>query len=47
MAAVVRPNKRAMAVKVDKVVGVSGFVFPGNRVDILVTLKAGQDGHHH
>ena len=39
MAAVVKPNKRAMAVKVDKVVGVSGFVFPGNRVDILVTLK--------
>jgi pilus assembly protein CpaB len=42
MAAVVTPNKRAMAVKVDKVVGVSGFVFPGNRVDILVTL-AGQE----
>ncbi len=39
MAAVVKPNKRAMAVKVDKVVGVSGFVFPGNRVDILVTLQ--------
>ncbi|OPY83157.1 MAG: SAF domain protein [Syntrophorhabdus sp. PtaU1.Bin153] len=38
MAAVVQPNKRAMAVKVDKVVGVSGFVFPGNRVDVLVTL---------
>lgn len=43
MAAVVTPNKRAMAVKVDKVVGVSGFVFPGNRIDILVTLT-GQDG---
>ena len=43
MAAVVTPNKRAMAVKVDKVVGVSGFVFPGNRVDMLVTLT-GQDG---
>jgi pilus assembly protein CpaB len=42
MAAVVSPNKRAMAVKVDKVVGVSGFIFPGNRVDILVTLS-GQD----
>ena len=39
MAAVVQPNKRAMAVKVDKVVGVSGFVYPGNRVDILVTLQ--------
>ena len=40
MAAVVKPNKRAMAVKVDKVVGVSGFVFPGNRVDVLVTLRS-------
>lgn len=39
MAAVVQPTKRAMAVKVDKVVGVSGFIFPGNRVDVLVTLK--------
>ncbi len=39
MAAVVKPDKRAMAVKVDKVVGVSGFVFPGNRVDVLVTLS--------
>lgn len=39
MAAVVQPSKRAMAVKVDKVVGVSGFVFPGNRVDVLVTLQ--------
>jgi len=39
MAAVVKPDKRAMAVKVDKVVGVSGFIFPGNRVDVLVTLS--------
>lgn len=39
MAAIVQPNKRAMAVKVDKVVGVSGFIFPGNRVDVLVTLR--------
>ena len=41
VAAIVAPNKRAMAVKVDKVVGVSGFIHPGNRVDVLVTL-AGQ-----
>lgn len=38
IAAVVSPKKRAMAVKVDKVVGVSGFVHPGNRVDVLVTI---------
>jgi len=38
VSAVVNPNKRAMAVKVDKVIGVSGFVHPGNRVDVLVTI---------
>lgn len=39
VAAVISPNKRAMAVKVDKVIGVSGFIYPGNRVDVLVTLR--------
>jgi len=39
VAAIVAPNKRAMAVKVDKVIGVSGFVHPGNRVDVLVSLQ--------
>lgn len=29
---------RAMSVKVDDVVGVAGFVLPGTRVDVLVTL---------
>jgi len=38
VAAMITPNKRAMAVKVDKVIGVAGFVHPGNRVDVLVTL---------
>jgi pilus assembly protein CpaB len=44
VAAVISPNKRAMAVKVDKVIGVSGFIHPGNRVDVLVTLRK-QDKH--
>lgn len=38
VAAVINPKKRAIAVKVDKVIGVAGFVHPGNRVDVLVTL---------
>ncbi len=42
VAAIVTPKKRAMAVKVDKVVGVSGFIYPGHRVDVLVSL--GQTG---
>jgi len=38
VAAVVSPKKRAVAVRVDKVIGVSGFIHPSNRVDVLVTL---------
>lgn len=38
VAAVVSPDKRAIAIKADKVIGVSGFVHPGNRVDVLVTI---------
>jgi pilus assembly protein CpaB len=34
---------RAMSVKVDEVVGVAGFVVPGTKVDVLVTLRRGQD----
>lgn len=39
VAAVTHPKKRAMAVKVDDVVGVAGFINPGNKVDMLVTLS--------
>ena len=31
-------GKRAMSVKVDEVIGVAGFVLPGTRVDVVVTL---------
>lgn len=31
---------RAMSVKVDEVIGVAGFVVPGTRVDVVVTLPA-------
>jgi pilus assembly protein CpaB len=39
VAAVTQPEKRAMAVRVDDIVGVAGFISPGNRVDVLVTLR--------
>jgi pilus assembly protein CpaB len=39
VAAVLTPQKRAMSVKVDKMSGIAGFIHPGNRVDVLVTLK--------
>jgi pilus assembly protein CpaB len=31
------PGKRAMAVKVDEIIGVSGFLMPDDRVDVIVT----------
>ena len=38
VSAVLKPGKRAIAVKGDKVIGISGFINPGNRVDVLVTI---------
>jgi pilus assembly protein CpaB len=32
-------NKRALTVRVDDVSGVGGFIFPGNRVDVLADIK--------
>jgi len=34
---------RAISVRVNEVVGVAGFVIPGTRVDVFVTLKQGAD----
>ncbi len=39
VAAVTDPNKRAMSVKVDDVIGVAGFIKPGDRVDVMVTIE--------
>lgn len=39
VSAIVASEKRAIAVKVDKVIGVAGFVHPNNRVDVFVNLK--------
>jgi pilus assembly protein CpaB len=39
VAAVISPQKRAVAVKVDQVIGVAGFIHSGNRVDVMVTLS--------
>ncbi len=35
----IEPNMRAMSLKVNEVTGVSGFILPGDRVDILVTVS--------
>ena len=39
VAAVMHPEKRAMAVKVDEVVGVAGFIKPSDHVDVMVTMN--------
>jgi len=46
VAAVMDPSKRAMAVKVNEIVGLPGFVQPGDRVDVMATFEnpKGKDG---
>ena len=44
VSAVTNPAKRAMAVKVDEVVGVAGFIKPGDRVDVMVTINPSRSG---
>jgi pilus assembly protein CpaB len=45
-AVLIGAGKRAMAIKVDKVVGVSGFIYPRHRVDVLVTLREKDPAKH-
>lgn len=44
VSAVLEKGRRAVAVKGDKVLGLSGLVKPGNRVDVLVTMKNPENG---
>ncbi len=37
LAGLIEPNKRAVAVRVDDVVGVAGFLLPGSRVDVVAS----------
>ncbi|WP_051261381.1 Flp pilus assembly protein CpaB [Desulfovibrio inopinatus] len=41
--AFITPGKRAMAVKGNKVLGLSGLVAPGNTVDVLMTVNNPED----
>jgi pilus assembly protein CpaB len=38
------PGLRALSIKVNEVIGVAGYVLPGTRVDVLVTISPGQGG---
>ena len=39
----ITPGMRAMSVKVNDVIAVAGFAAQGHRVDVLVTMKSGQE----
>jgi len=41
LSAVLAPGKRAISVRVDDVVGVAGFLLPGNMVDVVSTRRNG------
>jgi pilus assembly protein CpaB len=43
LAALIKPDMRAVTVRVDDVVGVAGFLLPGNHVDIVAARKDGND----
>lgn len=45
LAAALKPGWRAITVAVDPISGVSGFVFPGDRVDILLNHRITRDGN--
>ncbi|QJB55235.1 Flp pilus assembly protein CpaB [Pseudodesulfovibrio sp. zrk46] len=42
VSALIEPGKRAMSVKGNEVMGLAGFVRPGDRVDVIVSMTMGQ-----
>ncbi len=41
LSAVIAPSKRAVTVRVNDVIGVAGFLMPGNRVDVVAAIPYG------
>jgi pilus assembly protein CpaB len=39
LSAIIEPTKRAITVRVNDVIGVAGFLLPGNRIDVLASRK--------
>lgn len=44
LAALIEPNMRAFTVRVDDVVGVAGFLLPGNKVDVIASRSSDGKG---
>jgi pilus assembly protein CpaB len=40
---IIRDGMRAVSIRVDEVIGIAGFVLPGTRVDVLLTLDKNGD----
>ncbi|CAM3861201.1 hypothetical protein VA7868_02713 [Vibrio aerogenes CECT 7868] len=43
LAVLIPEDKRAVTIRVNDVIGVAGFLLPGNRVDVLGTVKFGKN----
>jgi pilus assembly protein CpaB len=44
LSAVIQPGIKAVTVRVNDVEGVAGFILPGDRVDVMLTRRAGDGG---
>ncbi|MBC2705191.1 Flp pilus assembly protein CpaB [Desulfobacula sp.] len=47
VSAVLKPGRRAVSVRGNNVMGIAGFINPGNRIDVLITIadsRKGKDG---
>ncbi|MGR6841388.1 Flp pilus assembly protein CpaB [Aliivibrio wodanis] len=42
LAALIPDHKRAVTIRVNDVIGVAGFLLPGNKVDVLNTVRSGK-----
>jgi pilus assembly protein CpaB len=47
LAAIVKPDMRAVTVRVDDVIGVAGFLMPGNNVDVVAARMVNQRAETH
>jgi pilus assembly protein CpaB len=44
LSSLIGPGMKAITIRVNDVNGVAGFVLPGDRIDVMLTRKAGSDG---
>lgn len=44
LAAVLKPGTRAISIRIDESTGVSGLIYPGDRVDVILTHEVSQKG---